>query len=195
MADEKSVPPAEGEGSAPPPEGTKEQEGGQQPPAGEPKKEEGQNGVPESYADFKLPEGLTLDAALNTEFKGVAKALGLSQEKAQQVVDLYSKNLKAQAEGQAAEFQKLHEGWKAETLKALGADSEKQLAFAAKAREKFGNDEFTKFMDETKMGEHPEVVQFMVRVGKAISEDSLVEGKNGTEEKSHAERIYGAAKK
>ena len=45
-------------------------------------------GAPETYTDFTTPEGTKLDAELAGEVQGLAKTLGLTQEKAQQVMDL-----------------------------------------------------------------------------------------------------------
>ena len=66
------------------------------PEADDAKKAEGQEGqkqeakedaAPESYADFKAPEGVELNSAVVDSFKGIAKKLNLSQEKAQAVID------------------------------------------------------------------------------------------------------------
>lgn len=194
MADE---PKAEGAATPPPPVDDKAKPAAPvvEPKAEEPKKEEKvdgpANGAPEKYADFKLPEGLTLNAAMNDEFKGASKELGLSQEKAQKLVDLYAKSLKAQTESIDAEVGRQHAEWKAETLKLLGANADKEMAFAAKARDKFGDDKFAALMNDAKLGDHPAVVQFLIKVGKAISEDVLVEGKAANEEVSLADALYG----
>lgn len=47
--------------------------------------------APESYADFKLPEGTKLDDEVTGEFKVLAKDLKLPQEQAQKIVDLGGK--------------------------------------------------------------------------------------------------------
>ena len=48
------------------------------------------------------------------------------------------------------------------------------------------------FLEQTKLGDHPEMVQFLNRVGKAMSEDSLVTSGGGkkTPELSAAQRMY-----
>ena len=46
--------------------------------------------APESYADWKLPEGVTIEGTRNDQFKTIARELGLSQEGAQKMVTLYS---------------------------------------------------------------------------------------------------------
>ena len=49
-------------------------------------------GVPEKYADFKVPDGFKFDEKALTEATAAFKELGLSQEKAQKLVDTYAKN-------------------------------------------------------------------------------------------------------
>src|SRR5262245_60440079 len=46
-------------------------------------------GAPEKY-EFKAPEGVTLDTGLVNDFTPLAKELGMSQDAAQKVVDLYA---------------------------------------------------------------------------------------------------------
>lgn len=156
------------------------------------KKEEpkGPEGAPEKYADFKLPEGIAADLPLSDEFKGAAKELDLSQDKAQKLVDLYAKHLKAQSDSIASEWQKTKEAWKGETAKAFGADAEKQLALVAKVRDKFGDAELAKFMEDTGVGNHPLVNRFLAKIGAAFSEDAFVEGKSQHEEKTPAGILY-----
>lgn len=47
--------------------------------------------VPETYADFELPEGFEMDAAALEEFMPLAKSLGMTQEAAQQAIGLHTK--------------------------------------------------------------------------------------------------------
>lgn len=49
-------------------------------------------GAPDKY-EFKAPEGSQLDARAIEEFSPIARELGLSNDQAQKLVDLYSKNL------------------------------------------------------------------------------------------------------
>lgn len=134
--------------------------------------------VPEKY-DFKLPEGVTLDEGLLGDVTPVFKELGISQEGAQKLADAYLKNLSKQSEAQSertmSAYKEVVEGWKADTKKELGADADKSLSFAAKAINKFGNDKLREMMNETGVGNHPELVKFFIAVGKSVSEDSFVD--------------------
>lgn len=149
------------------------------------------NSVIEKYTGFKLPEGLTFDTEKLTEFSTVAKELKLSQEQAQKLVDFQSSYVLQQKEKALSEYQTQVNQWKEETKKVLGNNLEKDLVLVAKVRDRYGSSNLTKLLDDSGLGNHPEIIKFFVNVGKIVSEDSLDVGKNKTvESKTIAERLY-----
>lgn len=136
--------------------------------------------VPEQYEDFAAPEGVTLDADTTGEFKTLAKELGLPQSKAQQVVDLGAK-LVQKAEAQRAEvIQQEVAKWAADSRadKEFGGEKlAENLAGARNVVETFGSPELKTMLNESGLGNHPEVIRMLHRVSKAISEDQMVKGK------------------
>lgn len=133
--------------------------------------------VPEEYGDFKVPEGMELDKVMLEAFVPVFKDLGLDQEKAQKLIDAYAP-LVAQREEEAQkaklkEFEDMVSGWKNETIKELGPKSKEALSFVAKVRDKFGDEEVVQLMQDTGIGNHPAMVRFLIKIGKAISEDTF----------------------
>lgn len=144
--------------------------------------------VPESY-EFEMPEGVTIDPAAAEEFASIAKELKLSKEEAQKVADVGAKMAQRQAES----HQKLVSSW-IESVKAdkeIGGDAlNENLATARKAIDTFGSPELKELFNQWGIGNHPEVVKFAVKVGKAISDDGFVRGGNTTPPKSAAEIMY-----
>lgn len=174
------------------PEAPKNADGSPQDPSKTPDAPKAPAGAPEKYADFKLPDGVALDAKLSDEFKSVAKALNLPQEAAQQLVDLQAKAVARSAEDQIAEFNKMTAEWRKEALTALGSEPEKELQFAAKARDQFASPELMKVLSETGLANHPEMVKMFVKLGKAVAEDRLLDGKSALNSKSDpAAKLYG----
>jgi len=161
----------------------------------EPKIEEAKTGAPEKYADFTLPEGAVPDTATMDQFKALAKAKGLSQEAAQELVSFNSNIATKNSEASAAAYTKTVEGWKSETIAFLGVDHAKELAFASKALDKVGTPKLRALLDETGLGNHPEVVSMLIKAGKLVSEGNLVEGKNGDQSKKTAAEIIYPTKK
>ena len=137
--------------------------------------------IPDSY-EFKLPEGQEIDKNLVDQVTPIFKDIGLSQEQAQKLVDFYAPYVQQQAEAvgqqQLESYKETVEDWKADTKKQLGADYDKDIAIAARAMDKFGSKELRQVMDDTGLGNNPEVVRFIVKVGKAISEDHFTDPQN-----------------
>lgn len=133
-------------------------------------------GAPETYTDFKMPEGVALDKALLDKALPMFKDLGLSQDAAQKLVSFQAENVKSEIDARLTDYNKTVEGWKQETMKSLGADYEKELGFAAKALDAYGSKELRQLLDQTGFGNNPLIAKMLVAVGKAMSEDAVVEG-------------------
>lgn len=157
------------------------------------KAEDAPQGAPEAYEDFSVPEGVELDAELLGEFKNVAKELNLPQDAAQKVTDLGVKLAqKWVAESQQATSEMFAE-WKgrAETDKEFGGDAlPANLAVAKKAVDQFGTPELRELLDVHRLGDNPEVIRFMFRVGKAISEDTFVAGGKSSPAQDAAKTLF-----
>ncbi len=152
-------------------------------------------GVPEAY-EFKAPEGQELDTAAVEAFTPIAKELGLTNDQAQKLVDLYAAQMANAAKGQQDAFTAIRDGWVASVRndpEIGGGKLEGNLAIAAKAIDQFGGPELRQALNETGVGDNPAVIKFMIKVGKAISEDNFPRGSGGDPGggKSTAELFYG----
>ena len=135
--------------------------------------------APETY-EFKAPEGRAFDPEVIAEYSKVAKELNLSQEAAQRVLDSVGPKL---AERQAAQIEAVRNGW-ADSSKADkefgGEKLSENLGVAKRALDQFGTSELRALLNESGLGNHPEVIRFMYRAGKAISEDKVITGAAAT---------------
>ena len=151
--------------------------------------------VPDSYT-FTAPEGQTLDAEAVAEFSGIAKEFGLSQEEGQKVADIGAKLAQRWETKQAETLQTASAEWAAAATadKEYGGDKlEASMTAAKKALTAFGSPELTTLLNGSGLGNHPEVIRFMVRAGKAVSEDRMVTGGTGpagNATESAAQRMY-----
>lgn len=135
--------------------------------------------APEKY-EFKAPEGREFDAETIARFSEVAKELNLTNEAAQSILDKMGPQLAARQESQIKAIQN-------QWVQASTADKEfggekltENLSVAKKALDAFGSAELRTLLNESGLGNHPEVIRFMYRAGKAISEDQVVIGTKGT---------------
>jgi len=146
--------------------------------------------VPEKY-EFTMPDGVELDAAAADEFSAIAKELKLSQADAQRIADVATKMQQKQAETHVATVK----GWadSCKTDKEFGGDNlDQNLSVARKAIDTFGSPELKALLNTSGLGNHPEVVRFAFKAGKAISEDGFIKAgaRVPTPESSLERRLY-----
>ncbi len=150
------------------------------------------DGAPEKY-EFTAGEGVELDTEALKDFEPVARELNLTNEQAQKLVDAYPKILAGVQQRQAEAWQAQTEEWAA-TVKAdkeIGGDKlTANLGVAQRALDTFGTPELKEYLNGTGLGNHPELVKAFIKVGKAMSEDGMVTGKESGQ-RSAAEVLYG----
>jgi len=137
---------------------------------------------PAEYGEFKTTEGVTLDQDALGEFKALAGDAKLSQEQAQKVVDIGVKLQQKWAADQAKAMEGAREQWAqaSNTDKEFGGEKlAENLSVAKTALDKFGSPELKQLLNDSGLGNHPEVIRFFYRAGKAISNDRIVSGGNG----------------
>lgn len=154
-------------------------------------------GAPESYAEFTLPEGISLDKAALEGFTPLAKDLNLSQEQAQKVVDLYAQKMLPQIQ-QAFADQKAQmvEGWLQASMKdpeVGGSRFDETVSTARKALDAFGTPALKAALDDSGLGNHPEVIRLLANIGKRISEDATASTRSATTgSRDAAQVLYGS---
>lgn len=149
-------------------------------------------GAPESY-EFKAPEGTQFDDAVIGAFSEVAKELNLPQDQAQKVLDKMAPVIAAR---QAEKFQAARTEWAeaAKTDKEFGGEKlTENLGTAKKALDALATPELRTLLEESGLGNHPEVIRVFYRAGKAISEDRFVSGQAGKTNQGDARRLYAAS--
>lgn len=186
----------EGDKQQPGAEGDKPQEDkpadGDKPAEKPDDKEQKQEGAPEKY-EFKAGEGVELDTEALKDFEPVARDLNLTNEQAQKLVDAYPKILAGVQQRQAEAWQAQTEQWAADVKadKEIGGDKlTANLSAAQRVLDQFGTPELKTYLNDTGLGNHPDLVKAFVKIGKAMSEDGMVTGKESGQ-RSAAEVLYG----
>lgn len=150
-------------------------------------------GAPEKY-EFSTPEGSeALDSQVLERFSEVAKELNLPHDKAQLVLDKMAPTLAAR---QAEQIAQVSKDWAEASRndKEFGGNKlDENLGVAKKALDTFGSPEFKTLLNESGLGNHPEVIRFLVRTGKATSEDRYVGGQVAQGSNPSAQRLYAAS--
>lgn len=171
---------------------------GDQKPADE--KKEQPEGAPESYEDFKAPEGLKYDGQVMDAFKEVAKETNLSQTQAQHLLDKVAPVL---AQRQMAQIAEVSKQWaeRSQADKELSADWNRSMADIARVRDRFAKNEdgsvdpdIQEFMS-TPIGNHPGLLKLLARAGRAIGEGSFPRGSEAADGKVSPGDFYKSAKR
>ncbi len=152
------------------------------------------NEVPEEYAPFKVADGITVDPVFLEIAIPEFKELGLTQAKAQKMIDMFSDKLgpeivKRQQAAWAAEV----DGWKQTASKDPeigGTKFDKSVEDALRAVNTI-NPALKPVFDQYGLGNHPEFIRAFAKIAPLLNEDSIDKVKNtSTQSKSIAERMY-----
>lgn len=150
-------------------------------------------GAPDKY-EFKSPEGAApFDDAVIEQFSEVARELNLSQDAAQKVLDKMGPAIQAR---QVEQIETARNQWaeSAKSDKEFGGEKlEENLAVAKKALDQFGSPELRTLLNDSGLGNHPEMIRVLYRAGKAISEDRFVGAGRGGRESPRGQSDYAKA--
>ena len=149
-------------------------------------------GAPEKY-EFKAPEGKNFDNEVISTYSQVARELNLSQASAQKMLDTLGPKL---AERQMAQIDTIRQGWvdSSRIDKEFGGESlDKNMSVAKKALDTFGTPELRTVLNQSGLGNHPEIIRFFFRAGKSISEDGYVGPSSGSSSKGQPQDFASQA--
>ena len=151
-------------------------------------------GAPETYADFTVPEGMEINKPLLDAVQPALKEAGLSQIQAQKLMDAYSGQLQAESKAASDSYAQTQKDWVKEAKgdKEIGGDKfDESIGSAKRAIDKFGTPKLVEVLDQTGLGNHPEFIRLLTRVGKLIAEDDPGGSAGpGGSEKTAAEILY-----
>lgn len=138
--------------------------------------EETKPAAQEAY-QLALPDGSPLDPKALEEISAFARERGFSKEQAQAVLERESAVLTSYREAQQAALQQATEQWFAE-VKAdpeLGGEAfAKNVELAKRVVARYGSEKLKQTLNESGLGNHPELVRLLVKIGKETAEDTLV---------------------
>lgn len=132
--------------------------------------------VPEKY-EFKPPEGVEFDEATIGVYAEAAREAGLSQEAADIVLNKIAPHL---AQQQAARLAEARNDWAQQSRADAEFGGEKldeNLAVAKKAVEALASPELKTLLEQSGLGNHPEIIRLFYRAGRSLSQDGFVGGK------------------
>jgi hypothetical protein len=151
--------------------------------------------APETYEAFKMPEGFEMHETTMQEFTDVAKGLKLSQESAQKLIDLATKNSQAVLDKQKEDWDGIRKEWVTEMKSDKefgGGKLDETMERARRALRRFGSEGFKEYLGSSGMDVNPGLIRLLAKVDKAVGEDqtSATGQTTNTASKTHAQVIY-----
>lgn len=147
-------------------------------------------GCPEKATDYKvtrpdMPKGMDYSEELEKAFREFAHGKGHNQATMKDNFDFYHKMIIGMHNQQTEDGKKaITEGMEALKTK-WKDDNEKNHEIVKRGFKKYGTEEFAKMMEETEIGSHPAMVDFVFRIlqlDKDLMEADYVPGGERTEE-------------
>ncbi|SHN66832.1 hypothetical protein [Desulfovibrio litoralis] len=150
--------------------------------------------VPEKPEGYQLAfdKSIQVDNALQSQFCNTAHELGLNQGQAQKLAELYAGHIaKSQAESQK-QLAETVSSWE-QTIKS-SPDFKNNIGFAQKALAQYGSPELIETLNQTYLGSHPAIFNFISKIGKELAEPSFQRGEAGGQGKTAEEVMYPNSK-
>lgn len=152
--------------------------------------------VPEKY-ELNMPEQTLLEAEAVERIAGIARERGLSNEQAQELLDMEHDAVATYHNKQVTAFLQRADTWKQEVVndKEIGGDNlNKSVTLVNRLLEKYDTDgSFRKDLEVTKYGNHPGLIKVLYRAAKDFfANDELVQAPSnqGAGKKSVQEILY-----
>jgi hypothetical protein len=137
-----------------------------------------QLGRPEKPDAYKFPDGVQLPNGLKLDEEKFAKARevfhksGLLPKQAEAVMKYYAESLASQSQAEMQRQEAEHAAAVNKLRTELGDKYDEGVDLARSVVRQFGSPELIEFLNTSKLGDHPEMIRALMKVGKAMSEDT-----------------------
>jgi hypothetical protein len=125
-----------------------------------------------------MPEGVSPDTKLLEGFEPLAKEMGLTQDHAQKLVDLYAKHSDSLQKAQMEALDTQRKEWAAEIQK--DPKHPEMLSQAKKGLLAVASPEAQTLITGTWLGDHPLILNMLAKVGRLLSEHTIHTGTETT---------------
>jgi len=137
-------------------------------------------GVPEGADGYITPEGFGEDQLMG-DIRNVSHQNKVTLKQWEVLANAIVKNKESGDMARANEKSEAIEGWKKTAARIYGEDLEKKSALAERALNHFinNNEDLKTIMEESGMGHHPAMMDFMVQMGEQMADDKTPSSETG----------------
>lgn len=134
-------------------------------------------GVPdtvEGYENPTIPEGVTLDDGLVSNFKKRAHEIGISGRDAKALMEWFVSEEIARSSAMESQTAEAKANALADLKKKWGAAADQNIAYCQRAINDYGGADLVAALNETGAGNDPRVIQFLAKIGRTMGEHNLI---------------------
>lgn len=162
----------------------------------------GKLGRPEDPEQYELPvddkmfsDDFKRNEDMEKWFKGTAHKLGLSNKQAKGLYAEFINYSKGTFDQTTQTLAQAKDEATAALKKEWGAAYDAKLAKAVAPVKAMGDESFVQFLDTSGLGNHPEFIKMMAKIGEALGEDSISDKSKNTPAMTPAEASAAIAQK
>jgi len=130
----------------------------------------GEEGKGYEFDEGSIPEGTQKNDDMEKFFRKSMHDAGLSQKQAQAMYKSYNDFSGQFTEKQANTTADMEKKWDTDIRQEFGLAYNDQLESAKAAVDEFGSDNLKQYLDESRLGNHPEMIKFAAKIGTQLLE-------------------------
>jgi len=149
------------------------------------------------YEELKLPEdlpeGVEVDEELFASVKEIGEKHKVPAEAMQELIDAYANKVTGADVKIKEQWADVEQGWKdtANSDKEIGGDNyDLKVEKAKRAISVFGTPELKEALEQTRMGNHPELIRVFSRIGEKITEEGNFDRGSGAGQRSRGDVLF-----
>ncbi len=130
-------------------------------------------GRPETHENYDMGE---YAPETTEDFRQLAHQIGLNNDQANVLFDAYVNAMAGQQEQEQSAFEQFEVENTQALQKEWGGSFDKNVELARRAFMNFATPEAVEIMEQTGLGNHPEILKVFSRIGELLQEDSVLPG-------------------
>tara|TARA_Y100001951_G_scaffold101763_1_gene107195 strand:- start:177 stop:1025 length:849 start_codon:yes stop_codon:yes gene_type:complete len=143
----------------------------------------GEAGKGYSFDEKLIPEGIQNNEPMETFFRKSMHDAGLSQKQAQHMYKSYTEYAGQSTDQHGKDMETKEKAWDTEIRQEFGLAYTDQLESAKAAVEEFGSEDLKDYLNDSRLGNHPEMIKFAAKIGSELLEKGH-QGRAGRTSKS-----------
>lgn len=134
------------------------------------------------YAEFDIPDGITVDQGDMNAYRDLSGQMGLSQDQAQKLLSFEADRLRQMDDRLTDQRMEQARNWAeaAQSDAEYGGDAfNRNVALARHAVDTFASPEVRDMLEATGLGSHPEFIRMFWKMGRSVASDGALTGGQG----------------